>query len=112
MTLFSFRQTLFVFQDALSMEWDGGSSPFGAGDGAAAALGIDSLLGQRVSQVFNLPDARYCERLKAPRRFFDAVLWRKFNEVHADLWRYFEKTTERLIRERISADTADAEMVK
>jgi len=50
--------------------------------------------------------------VKAPRRFFDAVVWRQFNEVHADLWRYFEETTERLFRETISADNADAEMVK
>ena len=50
--------------------------------------------------------------VKAPRRFFDAVVWRQFNEVHADLWHYFEQTTERLIRETISADTADAEMAK
>jgi hypothetical protein len=50
--------------------------------------------------------------VKAPRRFFDAVVWRQFNEVHADLWQYLEQTTERLIRETISADTADAEMVK
>jgi hypothetical protein len=50
--------------------------------------------------------------VKAPRRFFDAVVWRQFNEVHADLWQYLEQTTERLIRETISADTADAETVK
>ena len=49
--------------------------------------------------------------VKAPRGFFDGVVWRQFNEVHADLWRYFEETRERLIREVISADTAD-EMVK
>ena len=50
--------------------------------------------------------------VKAPRLFFDAVVWRQFNEVHADLWQYLEQTTERLIRETISADTADAETVK
>ena len=50
--------------------------------------------------------------VKAPRRFFDAVVWQQFNEVHADLWRYFEETTERLIRETISTDSTDAEMVK
>src|SRR5208337_78446 len=46
--------------------------------------------------------------VKAPRRFFDAVVWQQFNEAHADLWRYFEETTERLIRETISTH---AEMV-
>jgi hypothetical protein len=50
--------------------------------------------------------------VKAPRAFFEAVVWRQFNEVHADLWQYLEETTERLIKETISADTADAETVK
>ena len=50
--------------------------------------------------------------VKAPRRFFDAVVWRQFSDVHTDLWLYFEQTTERLIRETISADTPDAETVK
>ncbi|MFZ1963507.1 MAG: hypothetical protein WAU78_08565 [Roseiarcus sp.] len=47
--------------------------------------------------------------VKAPRRFFDAVVWRQFPDAHADLWLYFEETTERLIREAIHADSADAE---
>jgi len=47
--------------------------------------------------------------VKAPRRFFDTVVWRQFSELHTDLWLYFEQTTERLIREAIHADTADAE---
>jgi hypothetical protein len=47
--------------------------------------------------------------VKAPRRFFDAVVWRQFSDVHTDLWLYFEETTERLIREAIHADAADAE---
>ncbi len=50
--------------------------------------------------------------VKAPRQFFEAVVWQQFNEVHADLWRYLDETTERLIRETISGDTADAETVK
>ena len=47
--------------------------------------------------------------VRAPRRFFDIVVWRQFSELHADLWLYFEQTTERLIREAIHADTADAD---
>ena len=47
--------------------------------------------------------------VRAPRRFFDIVVWRQFSELHADLWLHFEQTTERLIREAIHADTADAE---
>jgi hypothetical protein len=37
------------------------------------------------------------------------VVWRQFSDLHTDLWLYFEHTTERLIREAIHADTADAE---
>jgi hypothetical protein len=47
--------------------------------------------------------------VRAPRRFFDTVVWRQFSDLHTDLWLYFEQTTERLIREAIHADTADAE---
>jgi len=39
--------------------------------------------------------------VRAPRRFFDTVVWRQFSELHTDLWLYFEQTTERLIREAI-----------
>ena len=41
--------------------------------------------------------------VKAPRRL------RQLNDVHADLRAYLEQTTERLIRETIHADAADAE---
>jgi hypothetical protein len=47
--------------------------------------------------------------VRAPRQFFDAVVWRQFSELHTDLWLYFEQTTDRLIREAVYADTADAE---
>ena len=47
--------------------------------------------------------------VRAPRRFFDTVVWRQFSDLHTDLWLYFEQTTERLIGEAIHADTADAE---
>jgi hypothetical protein len=49
--------------------------------------------------------------VRAPRRFFDAVVWRQFSEVHTDLWAYFEETTARLIREAIHADMTDADVV-
>jgi hypothetical protein len=48
--------------------------------------------------------------VKAPRRLFDAVVWRQFSDVHTDLWTYFEQTTERLIREAIHTDKTDAEV--
>ena len=47
--------------------------------------------------------------VKAPRRLFEEIVWRQFNDLHADLWAYLEQTTERLIRETIHADAADAE---
>jgi len=49
--------------------------------------------------------------VRAPRRFFDTVIWRQFSDMHTDLWMHFEATTERLIRETIHADTNDAETV-
>jgi hypothetical protein len=48
--------------------------------------------------------------VKAPRRLFDAVVWRQFSDVRTDLWTYFEQTTERLIREAIHTDTTDVEV--
>lgn len=38
------------------------------------------------------------------------MVWRQFSDLRTDLWLYFEQTTERLIREAIHADTADAEI--
>ena len=47
--------------------------------------------------------------VRAPRRFFDAVAWRQFSDVHTDLWVHFQQTTEKLIKDAICADTRDAE---
>jgi hypothetical protein len=49
--------------------------------------------------------------VRAPRRFFEAVVWRQFSEMHTDLWRHLEETTERLIHEAVHSDTTDAETV-
>jgi len=49
--------------------------------------------------------------VRAPRKFFEAVVWRQFNELHADLWRHFEASTDKLIREAVHNDTSDAETV-
>jgi hypothetical protein len=49
--------------------------------------------------------------VRAPRRFFETAVWRQFCEMHADLWRHLEETTERVIRETVHADTTDAETV-
>jgi hypothetical protein len=47
--------------------------------------------------------------VKAPRQLFNEVVWRQFCEQHDDLWAYLDETTERVIRETIHADSADAE---
>ena len=47
--------------------------------------------------------------VRAPRRFFDTVVWRQYSDVHTDLWIHFQQTTERLIKDAICADTRDAE---
>ncbi|HET7412068.1 MAG TPA: hypothetical protein VFJ18_05330 [Pararhizobium sp.] len=49
--------------------------------------------------------------VRASRGFFDAVVWRQFSEMHTDLWRHFEETTDRLICEAVHSDTTDAETV-
>ena len=47
--------------------------------------------------------------VNAPRQLFNEVVWRQFCELHDDLWAYLDQTTERVIRETIHADSADAE---
>jgi hypothetical protein len=59
---------------------------------------------------FRYPRLRFTTvMVKAPRRLFEEVVWREFNELHAGLSAYLEQTTERLIRETVHADAADAE---
>jgi hypothetical protein len=48
---------------------------------------------------------------RAPRGFFDAVVWRQFSDMHTDLWLHFEETTDQLIRTAVHYDTSDAETV-
>jgi len=49
--------------------------------------------------------------LKAPRSFVDATLWPEFNELHRALNAYLNAATERIIREEVHRDTAEAEEV-
>ena len=49
--------------------------------------------------------------VRAPRSSFEAAVWQPFGALHADLLAYFEETAERLIREAVHGDTADAEIV-
>ena len=49
--------------------------------------------------------------VRAPRAFFDKVVWRQFSDMRTDLWLHFEETTDRLIRKAVHSDTSDAETV-
>lgn len=48
--------------------------------------------------------------VKAPRQAFEAVVWREFHDLHADLQAYLEETTERVIRATVYADAADVDI--
>jgi hypothetical protein len=47
--------------------------------------------------------------VKAPRSFIDHVLWPEFQELSAALSAYLCEITEKLIREEVHGETADAE---
>lgn len=47
--------------------------------------------------------------VKAPRSFVEGTLWPEFQELNEALRSYLSEITERLIREEMHADTADAE---
>ena len=49
--------------------------------------------------------------VRAPRGFFETVVWRQFADMHTDLWAHFEDATDRLIREAVHSDTSDAETI-
>ncbi len=50
--------------------------------------------------------------VKAPRSFLDRVLWPEFGEINAALVDYLASITERVIREEVFGDTADADEKK
>ena len=47
--------------------------------------------------------------LKAPQSFIETVLWPEFQQLNSALTTYLSELTERLIREEVHADTAEAE---
>lgn len=49
--------------------------------------------------------------IKAPRSFLDSVLWPEFQESWKELSRYLDQVTQRVIREEVFGDTAEAEEV-
>ena len=46
--------------------------------------------------------------VRAPRGFFDRILWPEFQELNAELRRYLNVVTLRVIRAEIHADTTEA----
>ena len=50
--------------------------------------------------------------LRVPRPFLDQVLWPQFRELNADLSRYLDEVTTRVIREGVHRDTSEAHEVK
>jgi len=49
--------------------------------------------------------------LRVPRGFVDTTLWPEFNALYGALREYLEAATERIIREEVHRDTAEAEEV-
>jgi hypothetical protein len=49
--------------------------------------------------------------IKAPRSFLETVLWPEFNELHTVLNEYLSSITDRIIREEVYGDVADAEEI-
>jgi hypothetical protein len=49
--------------------------------------------------------------VKVPRSFMDAVLWPEFVEINAALTSYLAEVTDKVIREEVFQETADAEEV-
>jgi hypothetical protein len=47
--------------------------------------------------------------VKAPRSFVEQVLWPEFEELSRELSNYLAEVTDRLIREEVHGETADAE---
>ncbi len=47
--------------------------------------------------------------VKAPRSFIDQVLWPEFQDLNAALSAYLSEITEKLIREEVHGETAEAE---
>jgi hypothetical protein len=49
--------------------------------------------------------------VRVPQAFLDKVLWPEFQEINAALADYLAQVTDRVIREVVYKDTADAEEV-
>jgi len=49
--------------------------------------------------------------IRAPKSFVDQVLWPEFEELDTALVAYLSEITERVIREEVHGETADADEV-
>jgi hypothetical protein len=60
-------------------------------------------------QPFRYPrQRRTTVMVRAPRGFFDQILWPEFRELNTELRRYLQAVTLRVIRDEVHADTAEA----
>ncbi len=50
--------------------------------------------------------------LRVPKQFLDQVLWPEFKELSAELSRYLDEVTTRVIREEVHGDTSEAHEVQ
>jgi len=50
--------------------------------------------------------------LKVPQAFVDQVLWPEFKELNAELARYLNEVTNRIIRDEVHRDTSEAAELK
>jgi hypothetical protein len=96
-----------------------------AAAGAAAArirerLGQVTGKEQSVEMRFSIPDVwsfryprihRQTIMIKAPKSFVEKVLWSEFQELNAALIAYLSEITEKVIREEVHGETADADEI-
>jgi len=47
--------------------------------------------------------------VKTPKSFIDQILWPEFRDLSAALTAYLSQITEKLVREEVHGETADAE---
>lgn len=50
--------------------------------------------------------------LRVPKKFLDQVLWPEFKELSAELSRYLDEVTTRVIRDEVHRDTSEAHEVQ
>ena len=71
-----------------------------------------SLLRRYDLEPYRYPGQRYMTvMVKVPKRFVDETLWPEFQQLSATLRGYLDEVTERVVREVLNGDSAEAEEV-